>query len=63
MPLSKDAPLLSPSIVDHQGEHHRTFTSAEPFRRIVFDELLRPAFCRRLMDQFPDQLASPSGTI
>lgn len=45
--------LFGPAITDRLQEHHRSFTTAQPFRHIVLDDFLAPELCRRLVEQFP----------
>ena len=45
--------LLHPEVRDHAGEFSRQFASAQPFRHVVFEQFLEPAFCQELMAEFP----------
>jgi len=45
--------LLSPDVRANLGELHRRFASADPFRHIVLDGFLDPAFVDRLASEFP----------
>ena len=45
--------LIQPAVRDRADELSREFQAATPFRHVVIDEFLAPAFCRELMDAFP----------
>ena len=45
--------LLSPSVPAQTEELRRQFATAEPFRHIVVDGFLDPAYLDRLTSEFP----------
>jgi hypothetical protein len=51
--LEKMLSLLHPQVQDRAEELSRAFTGAQPFRHVVIDPFLDPAFCGRLMAEFP----------
>lgn len=44
---------LNAALLDPAVGLERQFASAKPFRHVVIDHFLDPAFCRELMDSFP----------
>ena len=46
--------LLHPLVRDRGPALREEFASAQPFRHIVIDNFLEPAFCERLIAEFPD---------
>lgn len=50
---SFDGPLLHPNLASRREELAGRFRSAEPFRHVVIDGFLDPAFCRALVSEFP----------
>jgi hypothetical protein len=51
-PLSLNE-YLNPGVIDSIPEFTRAFQSGQPFRHVVIDNFLAPAFCGRMCDQFP----------
>ena len=45
--------LLHTQVQDRAEELSREFTGAQPFRHVVIDPFLDPAFCNRLIAEFP----------
>jgi hypothetical protein len=50
-PIHKTA--LDPSVLSRADEFAREFRDAKPFRHLVIDNFLAPAFCQSLIDDFP----------
>ncbi len=44
---------LSPAVIDVSADLAAQFSRGEPFRHLVIDDFLQPAFARRLLDEFP----------
>jgi len=51
--LEKMLSLLHPQVQDRAEELTQAFTGAQPFRHVVIDPFLDPAFCDKLMAEFP----------
>ena len=45
--------LISPSAANAGDEIARRFRTAQPFRHVVIDGFFDPAFCQRILDDFP----------
>ena len=45
--------MLHSALPNQIEDLRRQFASAQPFRHVVIDQFLDPAFCSRLMDDFP----------
>lgn len=45
--------LISPKVLGQAAALRASFESAQPFRHLVIDEFLDPAYCHELMRQFP----------
>ena len=48
-----DKTVLDPSVLSRADDFAREFRGAEPFRHLVIDNFLAPAFCQSLIDDFP----------
>lgn len=47
-------PGIDPTVLARAGELAERFRVASPFRHVAVDDFLDRAFCRRLLDEFPD---------
>jgi Rps23 Pro-64 3,4-dihydroxylase Tpa1-like proline 4-hydroxylase len=45
--------VVNPKVRDRTDELAREFSAAQPFRHVVIDQFLDPAFCEELMAEFP----------
>jgi hypothetical protein len=45
--------LLSPDVLAQAASLRRSFETAEPFRHLVIDDFLAPAYCQELTERFP----------
>jgi hypothetical protein len=45
--------LVNASVRNHAEEWRLQFAGAQPFRHVVIDQFLDPAFCSQLMSEFP----------
>lgn len=45
--------LFNPAVTAELARHAQAFRDAQPFRHLVIDQFLEPAFARRLLDEFP----------
>jgi hypothetical protein len=45
--------LISPSVLDRAAALRAAFEAAQPFRHLVVDGFLNPAYCQELIRQFP----------
>ena len=45
--------MLNPAVRSRSDALRREFASAQPFRHIVVDDFFEPAFCERLIAEFP----------